>query len=118
MTAIILGPVSCIGCHGRVYLTIDHRLVNQDRERHTCPPKLAEPEYEYRPCADCGTVYLLADFPLGATRRDGTRHPMRFCDECFEKRRHPADRAAARRRQNREAEQRRRERARRARQLS
>lgn len=35
------------------------------------------------PCAHCGRPFDPAAFPLGRPRRDGSRHPMRYCDECL-----------------------------------
>ena len=34
-------------------------------------------------CRHCGRPYDPVRFPLARPRRDGTRHPMRYCDSCL-----------------------------------
>lgn len=36
-----------------------------------------------KPCANCGRAFDEAAFPLGRPRKDGSRHPMRYCDGCL-----------------------------------
>ena len=35
------------------------------------------------PCLHCGMPFDEARFPLGRPRKDGTRHPMAYCDHCM-----------------------------------
>lgn len=69
-------------------------------------------------CLTCGRPFDPARFPLARPRRDGTRHPFRYCDECLSGGRYAGDARLARLRANRECEQRRRDRMRRERQLA
>jgi hypothetical protein len=40
-------------------------------------------EYQ-QSCMDCEREKGIEHFPLGRPRNDGSRHPMRYCDECLE----------------------------------